>query len=101
MEFICQNNYFIYGKDVYKQKNGIAMGTNVAVRCANLYLDNFDKQFAPNCDFYARYIDDIFFIFSGNIEDYIRLRLRMNAFIPGIHLTFVRSCRSVDFFDLL
>ena len=100
LEFICKNNYFQYGEDVYKQNNGIAMGTNVAVRCANLYLDRSDKRFAPKCDFYARYIDDVFFIFSGSIEDYIRLRLRMNAFIPGTKLTFVRSAKSVDFLDL-
>lgn len=100
LQFICKNNYFLYGKDVYKQNDGIAMGTNVAVRCANLYLDIFDKKFAPKCDYYARYIDDVFFIFSGNIEDYIRLRLRMNAYIPGIKLTFVRSSQSVDFLDL-
>ena len=100
LRFICENNYFQYGDDVYKQNNGIAMGTNVAVRCANLYLDRFDKRFAPKCCFYSRYIDDVFFIFSGNIEAYIRLRLRMNQYIPGIQLTFKRSIRSVDFLDL-
>jgi hypothetical protein len=100
LKFICDNNYFQYGDKVYKQNNGIAMGTNVAVRCANLYLDRFDKRFAPLCHFYARYIDDIFFIFTGNIEQYIRLRLRMNNFIPGIKLSFVRNLQSVDFLDL-
>ena len=54
LEFICNNNYFIYGQDIYKQNNGIAMGTNVAVRCANLYLDVFDQKFAPRCYYYAR-----------------------------------------------
>ena len=57
LRFICGMNLFRYGDYVYRQSDGIAMGTNCAVVCANLYLDEFDKLFAPRCLFYRRYID--------------------------------------------
>lgn len=100
LKFICGNNYFLYGSNVYKQLNGIAMGTNVAVRCANIYLDDFDSIFAKQCLFYSRYIDDIFFIFTGNIEEYIRFRMKMNNHIPNIKLTIDRNTAKVNFLDL-
>lgn len=100
LQFICENNYFEYAEEVYQQRNGIAMGTNVAVRCANLYLDLFDEYFAPQCLFYCRYIDDIFFVFPYNIIKFIKMKIKMNNFVKGIKLTIIRSTDSVNFLDL-
>lgn len=101
LKFICENNFFRYGNDVYRQRDGIAMGTNCAVFCANLYLDAFDQQFAPKCIFYRRYIDDIFFILDTAIENPNRLQQDMNSFIAKISLEFSLSSSSVNFLDLV
>jgi hypothetical protein len=100
LQFICSNNYFKYGENVFRQLNGIAMGTNVADRCANIYLDDFDNQFSKRCLFYSRYIDDIFFVFTGNIVEYIKFKFAMNNYIQDITLTIERNITSVNFLDL-
>ena len=100
VRFICNNNFFCYGSQVYKQLDGIAMGFNAAVHCANIYLDSFDHCFAPKFLFYGRYIDDIFAIFRGSRADLELICLNMNRFIEGIKLTFNHSVSSVDFLDL-
>ena len=100
LKFICDSNYFKYGSTIFKQKDGIAMGTNCAVQCANIYLDAFDHQFAPRCRYYRRFVDDVFFIFDGDEEDLTRLQQEMNGFIPDIALSFESSNESVNFLDL-
>ena len=102
-EFICHNNYFIYSDKIYRQLGGIAMGTNVAVAFANLYLgcllDTIIRQHQI-CLFYYRYIDDGFFLAKGApllIESFIQ---ELNSIIPNIKLTHVVSSKSVDFLDL-
>lgn len=101
LKFICENNFFRYGNSVFRQRDGIAMGTNCAVICANLYLDDFDQHFAPKCVFYRRYIDDIFFILDTNLYFPSNIQLQMNSFISKIVLDFVFSPSSVNFLDLV
>ena len=36
--FILENNYFIYGGSKYKQQEGTAMGSRLAVKYANIYM---------------------------------------------------------------
>jgi len=98
--FICHQNYFLYGSKVFKQLDGIAMGTNCAVHCANIFLSFFDEEFAPFFSFYSRYIDDIFAIFDGSESDLDLIFLKMNNAIPGITLNFTYCRTSVDFLDL-
>ena len=93
LRFICNTNYFRYGNDVFHQIDGIAMGTNCAVSCANLYMDDFDTEFAPRCIFYRRYIDDIFFILDTNLHSTTEIQQSMNQFIPKILLEFSFSKR--------
>lgn len=100
IRFICKNNYFVYGSAVFKQLDGIAMGFNAAVHCANIYLDSLDWKFAPFCLFYGRYIDDIFMVFRGSEIQLEELFESMNCFIKDIHLNFSYSRNSVDFLDL-
>jgi hypothetical protein len=99
LRFICDNNFFLYGNTVRRQRNGIAMGTNCAVQLANLYMTPFDSMFADRVSNYARYIDDIFFIFDGTDAELDKIKHDMNEAIPGITLTFSSSSSSADFLD--
>ncbi|PVU87002.1 hypothetical protein BB561_006487 [Smittium simulii] len=61
-KLICKNNYFEYNKALYRQTNGIAMGTNAAVQLANFYLDKLDRKLSPYCKVYVskkRYVEKI------------------------------------------
>ena len=64
LSFICRSNYFVYGNDIYHQTNGIAMGTNCAVHCANIYMEYIDTVMSqqPGTSHYYRFIDDGFWI---------------------------------------
>lgn len=43
--FILMNNYFEFGDNIYHQRTGTAMGTNVAPTYANLFMGVFEGQY--------------------------------------------------------
>lgn len=80
-KFICNHNYFEYGDTIYRQTNGIAMGTNSAPELANLYLLALVDPWLMNQDnipFFKRYLDDIFFIWNSDIQS-------LNTFLTLLH----------------
>lgn len=72
-EFVCNNSYVQYDQKIYKQLNGIPMGTNAAVSLANIYVGTLIDGFIesrPNCIYFRRYIDDLFIIWKGDISSW-------------------------------
>lgn len=67
IKFICDNNYFLFGTEMFKQKDGFAMGTNVAPLLANIYLYyKVDVLIRTRFAYFMRFIDDVFSIYRGN-----------------------------------
>lgn len=103
-DFICRNNFFRYGNEIYKQKDGIAMGTNVAVCLAQIYLAHkLDPSLAgdANVVIYRRFIDDCFLLMKGLSEQEILARIETwQHIVDGISLTWHISKVSVDFLDI-
>lgn len=70
VRFICDNSLVEYNNTIYKQRKGIAMGTNAAVMLANIYMDwTTDRYIRTQLNQnhfilaeYMRYIDDLFFV---------------------------------------
>lgn len=100
LEVICKSNYFLYGETVFHQTDGIAMGCNAAVYCANIYLKDFDHRFVRCFKYYRRYIDDIFAVYIYGIDALERTASAMGEYIAGITVNFNYSYDSVDFLDL-
>lgn len=102
-KFICDNNYFQYGDLLFKQKRGIAMGTNAAVNLANIYLARFyDPNIVKNkkVKFFKRYIDDIFIIYN-NHEDTLTSDLEIwNKLIRDIKITYEFNDKTINFLDV-
>jgi len=102
MNFVLDTNYFLYQGMIYKQKNGIAMGTACAPAIANLYAAHYEKSELPSWKskgvlFYGRYIDDIFMIFQGSTQD---LQLLLPTItIPGLEINWDYSANSMPFLD--
>jgi hypothetical protein len=74
LKFIFTNNFFLYGNDLKKQLDGIAMGTNSAPEIANLYLAlKFDYAvlLLTEAELYGRYIDDCGIAFTGDTDHFI------------------------------
>ena len=67
MQWVLQNNYFLFGDSWYHQLNGTAMGTPAAVVYACLVLSTLERRVANTITikplFYKRFVDDLFGIF--------------------------------------
>jgi hypothetical protein len=101
--FIMNSNYFQYDGRVFKQTNGIAMGTNVAPTIANIYLGCRLDPFLlahPNVKLYKRFLDDLLIVFTGDGYAYSELDNDLAQLVPGLSHTMSNSQTSVDFLDL-
>ena len=71
---ILKSNAFRFGNEYYRQITGTAMKTPMAPNYANLFMDNFEQNLLPGYSqktglsllVWFRFIDDIFFIWTGN-----------------------------------
>ena len=71
---ILNSNAFRFGNEYYRQITGTAMETPMAPNYANLFMDNFEQNLLHDYSqktglsplVWFRFIDDIFFIWTGN-----------------------------------
>lgn len=102
----CNNNFFTYRSDIYKQIKGIAMGTNAAVHLANIYLFyvldiKLTHRYNSSKLFYRRYIDDGFGIWFGTSCELESFFTHLKSLLPpGLNITYQTSNTSVDFLDI-
>ena len=66
---LCTEGMFLYNGQLYKQIDGVAMGSPLGPTLANWYLGTIEKKlFTQNMHFYpkfyVRYVDDVFAIFN-------------------------------------
>lgn len=83
-KFICRNSYVMYNDLIYHQTHGIPMGTNAAVTLANMYvgflIDNYINSRGQTL-WYKRYIDDIFILWTGSLEQWDRCKSNIQALL--------------------
>jgi len=79
------DTYFKFNNSIYKQVDGLAMGSPLSPVAANIFLNFFETSLLNQCpldikpSFYKRYLDDTFMLFSNeqqarNFFDYINSR---------------------------
>jgi hypothetical protein len=103
IKFVLDNSYVTFNDQVYKQINGLAMGTNMAVAIANIYMSNLvDNKItqARGVKMYKRYIDDLYVLFDGTEEEAFTLKTYMNNLVPGLQFTMEISTDNAIFLDL-
>ena len=67
---VTQESYFIFNNVLYKQKNGVAVGSLIGPAMANVFLLFYEVKWFEQCPkeikpaFYRRYVDDIFALFE-------------------------------------
>ena len=79
LRYSCQDNYFFFNSQLYRQINGLSMGSSIAPILANIFLchheqgwlDNCPQEFAPI--WYRRYVDDTLLVFR--IKSHQRSRI--------------------------
>lgn len=66
----CSENVFLYNGKVYKQVDGLSMGSPLAPILANWFVSKFETTLLKDSTikqpkFYRRYVDDIFAVFES------------------------------------
>ena len=98
---------FLFKDGLYKQSDGVTMGSPLGPTLANFFLAHLENQWLCNSNssisiphFYTRYVDDIFCIFkNGNdFNDFLSL---LNNTHPNLKFTFVKGSSSLPFLDVL
>jgi hypothetical protein len=103
LDIILNNNDFTFNNQWFRQECGVSMGRAVGPSLANLYMVEFDRiaregyHISPK--FYFRFLDDIFFIWSGSLEELDKYITFLNSQIPGIKLTHEPHDTHVNFLD--
>ena len=104
LQHILTSNSFSFMDFHYLQISGTAMGCRMAPPYANIFLDHYDHVIQSLDDairYYKRYIDDIFFIYFGDIDSLRRLEARLNLLHPSIKFTLKFSSTSIDYLDMM
>ena len=92
LELSCLDSYFFFEKRIYKQIDGVAMGSPLGPHLANIFMNHMEKKWLQECPIvfkpvlYRRYVDDTFLLF--NSSDHIDLFLTfLNSKHPNISFT--------------
>jgi len=83
LKIILFNNDFTFNNNNYLQKKGVAMGQRFAPSVANIYLTLWEENIFNNLKnaplLWHRYIDDIFCIWCGSLEDLHKFLFEVNT----------------------
>ena len=103
LELTLKNNDCEFNGQFYLQICGTAMGKTYVPGLADIYLEQFDEQartgYRMKPLLFYRFLDDIFFVWTGSMEDLKEYEHYLNSLINGIKITLCSSDISVDFLD--
>ena len=79
LSLATQESYFIFSDALYKQKDGVAVGSPLGPTMANVFLSFYEVRWLEQCPkefkpvFCGRYVTDIF-VFSESAEHRLKFR---------------------------
>ncbi|XP_041422404.1 uncharacterized protein LOC108719286 isoform X1 [Xenopus laevis] len=107
LRFILYKNYFKFEKQYFLQRTRTAMGSKVAPAYANSYMHVYENEcilshpaFRQYGAFYRRYIDDIFYIWSGPTIELEKMVDQLNTMETPIRFTLKYNTSSMEFLDV-
>ena len=71
LSLVTKDSHFIFNGTLYKQINGVDMGSPLGLNLANVLLVCHEKNWLEHCSveyrplYYRRYVDDIFVLFNS------------------------------------
>ena len=93
LSLATQESYFIFNDVLYKQKDGVAMGSPRGPTMGNVFLAFYEVKWLEHCPnefkpvFYRRYVDDIFVLFES-AEHLSKFRDYFNTCHPNTSFSF-------------
>ena len=111
---VLQSNCMRFGNQFFQQVKGTAMGTPMAVSFANIFmtkfecsmLDNYEREHQRRPHLWLRFIDDVFFVWSGDESslkhfiDYCNNYSTQQGMQSTIRFTTSYSRTDVSFLDM-
>lgn len=103
LEISLSRNDFEFNKKHYLQIHGTAMGKKFAPAYANLYMCGWEESAFLKCahlpSLYFRYLDDIFGIWEGDMEQFLVFLDILNSHHPTITITHNIQKEKLEFLD--
>ena len=89
MILVLGANFYEFDGELYKQKDGTAIGTRAAPTFANLFMGEWEKTLlegwtGTKVDFYRRFIDYLFFLWWGTRAELEEFVAFANSTLPYI-----------------
>ena len=92
LELASLDNHFIFDGTIYKQIDGVAMGSPLGPTLAMAFMCYMEEKWLSDCPldfkplFYRRYVDDTFLIFKSqtNVQKFLEY---LNSKHPNIKFT--------------
>ncbi|KAM4016291.1 uncharacterized protein ACNLHF_002679 isoform 2-T3 [Anomaloglossus baeobatrachus] len=106
LKFVLTHNYFLFKDRYYLQERGTAMGASCAPSYANLFLGWWERSIefpsGPTgaVHMWLRFIDDVFMIWEGEIQQLKQFMDGLNNNRLNIGLTFNFSSESIEYLDV-
>lgn len=107
LSWVLDNNYFLYDQKYYHQKFGVAMGATVAPSVAALYMSHFEDTYlydSPgfrHISIWKRFLDDVFFIWTGSTKELQGFLLWVNTLHEHIQFEAKQHHSQIEFLDML
>ena len=107
LSFSVKDSHFLFNNTLYKQTEGIGMGSPLGPFFANIFLDHHERNWLASCPdhfkplFFRRYIDDCFVVFRS--RDHVSPFLHyLNSQHPNISFTCeLENDGKLPFLDIL
>ncbi|MGR8252493.1 reverse transcriptase domain-containing protein, partial [Escherichia coli] len=106
LKHCLEGTFFLYKNQYYLQIDGVAMGSPIAPVIANIWMEYFEQKALttgpPIIKLWKRYVDDIFCIIKGGLDEINQYLSHLNSIHPKIQFTFeMEKDRSLAFLDVL
>ena len=100
---VCSESIFLYKDGVYKQHDGVAMGSPLAPLLAEWFVSKIEnnimqQDISYKPIFYKRYVDDVFALFKSE-DDRDKFFSLLNGAHPNLKFTMEVSTNSLPFLD--
>jgi len=103
IKFICNNNYFLFNKQVYRQLNGTPMGSSISINLSGIVINSLLNEVIPNYNneikLISKYVDDLLLIVNKSKSNEIINKL--NSLNKKIQFTSeLENNNKIDYLDI-
>ena len=105
IQMVLENNTFsLDQRNHYIQKDGTAIGSRLGKSYACTYMGRWETELLSRAKIkpliFYRFVDDIFGIFGGTVEQLNEFHQMANSIHPNIEVDLRHSTREIDFLDV-